>query len=98
MGAVLHADDRSLLRRVAVKVMLNQDAASADDAIRFVAEARVTGQLEHPGIVPVYELSEGPDGRMAVSAPTGSEHYSPPQEKESGSSRSLSQTESEDVL
>src|SRR5262249_10491763 len=30
---------------------------------RFLQEARVTGQLEHPGIVPVYELARRPDDR-----------------------------------
>src|SRR5262249_12091267 len=30
---------------------------------RFLEEARITGQLEHPGIVPVYEMASGEDGR-----------------------------------
>jgi serine/threonine protein kinase/Leucine-rich repeat (LRR) protein len=64
MGAVLEAEDRSLRRRVAVKVMLNPDAGSEERARRFVAEARVTGQLEHPGIVPVYELGTDAAGRI----------------------------------
>ena len=63
MGTVLEARDRSLHRRVAVKVMLDSDQPSGDRLRRFVAEARITGQLEHPGVVPVYELGRDASGR-----------------------------------
>jgi len=54
MGAVLQAKDRMIRRGVAMKVMLR---AGADESVaRFVEEAQITGQLEHPGIVPVYDL------------------------------------------
>jgi hypothetical protein len=52
MGVVYRARDEDLGREVAVKV-----ARGADDpqrAARFLAEARTTGQLEHPNIVPVH--------------------------------------------
>jgi serine/threonine protein kinase len=55
MGAVLNARDLTIQRNVAMKVMLQSD--SAEDVLRFVSEAKVTGQLEHPNIVPVHELS-----------------------------------------
>ncbi len=55
MGAILDARETTIERKVAMKVML--DASSPDDITRFVAEARVTGHLEHPNIVPVHELS-----------------------------------------
>ncbi len=55
MGEVLDAKEAALERRVAMKVMLG--AASKDDLQRFINEARITGQLEHPNIVPVHELS-----------------------------------------
>jgi len=54
MGAILSAQEASIDRGVAMKVML--DGSSPDDLVRFIAEARVTGQLEHPNIVPVHEL------------------------------------------
>ena len=55
MGEVLEAKEAALERRVAMKVMLG--ATSKDDLQRFINEARITGQLEHPNIVPVHELS-----------------------------------------
>lgn len=61
MGMVLRAHDRAIRRGVAMKVMLNPDSTDAAD--RFVAEAQVTGQLEHPAIVPIYDLGVGADGR-----------------------------------
>jgi serine/threonine protein kinase len=54
MGAILDAKEAAIERTVAMKVML--DGSSPDDLVRFVAEAKVTGQLEHPNIVPVHEL------------------------------------------
>lgn len=62
MGAILEAHDVNLRRGVAMKVLLDPGTASREDMLRFVEEAQVTGQLEHPGIVPVYELAMGPDG------------------------------------
>ena len=55
MGAILQAHERLTKRTVAMKVML--DSADESDAVRFVEEAQVTAQLEHPNIVPVHELS-----------------------------------------
>jgi serine/threonine protein kinase len=54
MGAVLNARELTIERNVAMKVML--DSTAPDDVMRFVSEAKVTGQLEHPNIVPVHEL------------------------------------------
>lgn len=55
MGAILDAHEATTGRTVAMKVMLEN--ASPDDLRRFITEAKVTAQLEHPNIVPVYELS-----------------------------------------
>ena len=55
MGAILDAREVTIERTVAMKVML--DSSSADALRRFIAEAKITGQLEHPNIVPVHELS-----------------------------------------
>jgi serine/threonine protein kinase len=54
MGAVLNARELTIQRNVAMKVML--DGTVPDEVMRFVSEAKVTGQLEHPNIVPVHEL------------------------------------------
>ncbi len=54
MGAVLRAVDCDIRREVAVKYLLDQ--SNAQNKIRFVEEAQITGQLEHPNIVPIHEL------------------------------------------
>lgn len=62
MGAIIEARDIRLDRLVAMKVM--RWAHAGDDAARrFVDEARVTGQLEHPNIVPVHEMGSDSAGR-----------------------------------
>ena len=57
MGAIWRARDRDLQRTVAVKVVLDEVVAREDLCQRFLQEARLTGQLEHPNIVPVHELA-----------------------------------------
>ena len=61
MGAVWLARQRSLDREVAVK-RLSGEAWSVNDAAALLVEARATGALEHPGIVPVHALGVAPDG------------------------------------
>ena len=61
MGAILDAREAAIERRVAMKVML--DTNDADAIARFIAEAKVTGQLEHPNIVPVHELGVDENGQ-----------------------------------
>src|SRR5207253_924183 len=56
---VLSAYDRRLDRRVALKEALNTDERQRQ---RFLHEARLTARLQHPSIVPVYELGEREDG------------------------------------
>ena len=59
MGRVLLAWQASLARDVAVKTLKRP---SADDAELLLCEGRVTGSLEHPGIVPVHALGRAADG------------------------------------
>lgn len=59
-GAIICAYDRNLRRNVAMKVILETDKANKEDFLRFIEEAQITSQLEHPGIVPVHELGIGP--------------------------------------
>ncbi len=62
MGTVRDAFDRRLLRHVAVKLLDRSLLEHRDLVERFVAEAQITGQLEHPNIVPVHGLGEAVDG------------------------------------
>jgi serine/threonine protein kinase len=63
MGVVYKAEDKSLGRCVALKV-LTAEIFSAESGERLAREARVLAQLEHPGIVPVHDAGTLPDGRM----------------------------------
>jgi tetratricopeptide (TPR) repeat protein len=58
MGMVLRARDPTLARDLAIKVLLKQHAGNPAVVGRFRKEARVTGQLQHPGVVPVYALGQ----------------------------------------
>jgi len=62
MGEILHARDTHLGRDVAIKRIRNEDPSDrASD--RFLREARIQGRLDHPAIVPVYELGMDTSGR-----------------------------------
>jgi serine/threonine protein kinase len=61
IGRVWLARDDSLGRDVALKELRPERAAQPAVWGRFLREARITGQLEHPGIVPIYEVSRRPD-------------------------------------
>ena len=56
MGAILKGRDTDLGRDLAVKVLLEKHRDNLGLVRRFVEEAQIGGQLQHPGIVPVYEL------------------------------------------
>jgi WD40 repeat protein/serine/threonine protein kinase len=70
MGVVYRVHDKHLNRQLAVKLVLpeNQsdhpkDRSSADDVLgRFLEEAQVTSQLDHPGVIPVHELGLDQNG------------------------------------
>jgi serine/threonine-protein kinase len=57
LGKVWLARDSDLNREVALKEIRSDHAANPHTIRRFVREAQVTGQLQHPNIVPVYELA-----------------------------------------
>lgn len=77
MGAILKIWDDDLRRHLAMKVILAPDSSAPDSGsagasaalrersklARFLEEAQITGQLEHPGIVPVHELGLDLQGR-----------------------------------
>ncbi|MEM7307428.1 MAG: protein kinase [Planctomycetota bacterium] len=73
MGSIHRVWDRDLRRPLAMKVFLGDveaaRAASRDSSVdarvaRFVEEAQITGQLDHPGIVPVHEIGLDETGQL----------------------------------
>src|SRR5262245_34950267 len=63
MGVVYRARDLALGRYVAVKLLADCYPQGSPAAQRFVSEARITGQLQHPGIPAVHQIGTLPDGR-----------------------------------
>jgi hypothetical protein len=63
MGAVLRALDPDFGRTLALKVLLAEHQNNPELVHRFLEEARISGRLAHPGIVPVHELGSMPDRR-----------------------------------
>jgi formylglycine-generating enzyme required for sulfatase activity/serine/threonine protein kinase len=72
MGAILRVWDGDLRRHLAMKVILGRESGEIDATPRiepgqlgrFLEEAQVTSQLDHPGIVPVHELGLDAEGRV----------------------------------
>lgn len=66
MGVVYDARQSSIDRSVAVK-MLKADSVDEVQQQKFLAEAVVTGELDHPNIVPIYDLGRNSDGALFYS-------------------------------
>jgi len=73
MGVILRVFDKDLRRTLAMKVVLGKvepshigDTPVADlqTLSRFLEEAQITGQLDHPGVVPVHEIGLDDEGRV----------------------------------
>ena len=78
MGAILEVWDEDLRRHLAMKVALSSEGEGslskpenldARVLARFLEEAQVTGQLDHPGIVPVHELGLDQNGNLYFTMP-----------------------------
>jgi WD40 repeat protein/tetratricopeptide (TPR) repeat protein len=63
MGVVYRARDTALDRDVAVKLLAERYLADSPAVQRFLSEARITGQLQHPGIPAVHQVGSLADGR-----------------------------------
>jgi serine/threonine-protein kinase len=63
MGVVLRVRDGGLGRDLAAKVLLPEQRGQEAAVHRFLEEARITGQLQHPGVPPVHDLGQLADGR-----------------------------------
>ena len=64
MGSVRRVRDRQLGRELAMKVIHTWAADRPGLLARFLEEAQATAQLQHPGIVPIHDLGQLPDGRL----------------------------------
>src|SRR5437867_3192431 len=62
MGKILEAVDRPLRRSVALKVLVRPGNEESQN--RLIREARITGELQHPSIVPVHELNIDQNGQL----------------------------------
>jgi eukaryotic-like serine/threonine-protein kinase len=67
MGAIFQGRDLDLGRDLAVKVIREEYLDHPEMVRRFVEEAQIGGQLQHPGIIPVHELGRLPDGRLFIA-------------------------------
>ncbi|MCK6509967.1 bifunctional serine/threonine-protein kinase/formylglycine-generating enzyme family protein [Myxococcota bacterium] len=63
LGRVVALYDRNVGRKVASKMLLKGTGASFREHQRFFEEARLTGQLEHPNIIPIYDIGVLEDGQ-----------------------------------
>ncbi len=64
LSTVFAAHDRGLLREVAVKFIRADDLAAQ---LRFIEEGQITAQLQHPNIVPIYEIGADANGRVFLA-------------------------------
>lgn len=62
MGVIYQAVDETLGRDIAIKQLKGPLGTTQESQARFLNEAKLTSRLQHPGVVPVYDLGMGEDG------------------------------------
>ena len=67
MGAVWQVHDTTLNRTMALKIIHQDMAQESDVRSDFEAEAQISAQLQHPGIVPIYEFNTLPNGNLYIT-------------------------------
>ncbi|MDZ4658536.1 MAG: protein kinase [Bythopirellula sp.] len=67
MGVVYSARQSAIARTVAVKMLKKNDAQTPEQREKFISEAVVTGELDHPNIVPIYDLGTNDAGALFYS-------------------------------
>ena len=67
MGVIVHSRDKELQRDLAIKFLRKSKSQQPGASLRFVEEAQIAGQLQHPGIVPIYDVGKLEDGRPFFS-------------------------------
>ncbi|MDP6503107.1 MAG: serine/threonine-protein kinase, partial [Planctomycetota bacterium] len=63
IGTIHQVTDGNIGRDVAMKVLRGENGPAGQKVIRFIEEAQVTGQLDHPNIVPVHEIGINAEGQ-----------------------------------
>ena len=64
MGVVYAARQASLDRQIAIKMIQSDASVDPVAANKFLSEAMVTGELDHPNIIPIHDLGKTPDGKL----------------------------------
>ncbi|HEY1067896.1 MAG TPA: serine/threonine-protein kinase, partial [Pirellulales bacterium] len=64
MGVVYSARQTAVDRTIALKMLKPNSASTAESRGKFLAEAAVTSDLDHPNIVPIYDLGQNEDGSL----------------------------------
>ena len=67
MGVVYAARQSSIARTVAVKMLKGTNGQTTEQREKFISEAVVTGELDHPNIVPIYDLGSNDSGALFYS-------------------------------
>ena len=82
MGVVMSARQASIDRVVAIKKIKLAEADKVEFRQKFLAEAIVTGELEHPNIVPIYDLGKDDGGHALLRHETRQGHALGPGHRE----------------